>query len=400
MNQFCFAPFPQPPRPTPVLNIQKAPQPRKCDLFSCVSNGQLKSHLQNLRLRGPNQVGGNSTHPPDDPLWQRADVVDHITKHDTLTPELRQVHRKESAKRHYHQVIENRPLLESTLNALVTVKRITKNEADEIFISRMPGGVKLKRKYEVLEEKVQQHSGTAGTEDLPDAAQEHMAQLEIIQQREQINQLMREKEQMKREITDTSTRLFTLSRNVSALFNPPEYMKTKGYKDRSDCSWPTEPSVEAFWIIYCMVVPHAEWFEIKGLPDVQQAWKRAQMNTNPDKPGNQAIAVDGTTDMRRITAVLTASRDMCLKYLGVATADDNSFLLTGEDQMAFEQGQAPLTETQIRERFNNMLNVWLQVRYRFQKAMIPQSGQLTFQYMAFVVDQASEELQRLEQGVS
>jgi len=132
-----------------------------------------------------------------------------------------------------------------------------------------------------------------------------------------------------------------------------------------------------------------------SVPDIIQAWRKAQMATNPDKQGNMPIALDGT-DMARITAILTASRDMCLRFLGIATADDNPCELTAEDEMAIEQVEAPLDADELAERNELMLNVWLQVRYRFQQAMVIRSNRFAFHHMALMVDQASEELRRLE----
>jgi hypothetical protein len=401
--RFCFAPLQLQAGQTPVIPIWKAPQPRMCDTSSRVihANGQLKSHLQNLRLRGPNLVGGNLTHPAADPLWETPEVVQHVTKHNTFTPELRKANRKNSSRIHYNRTKQDRPLLERTLHALVKVKRITQAEADEILISRLPGGTKLKKKVEVLEQKVV----TQDTQDLLPArndapsppslvAQQHAAELEAIQQREDFNRLLREKEQ---ESEDTRHRLYMMSRNISALFNGTEYMANPGYKERVACTWPIEPSVEAFWVIYCMVVPHSEWMEVEGFPDVNQAWKRAQLLINPDRAGNPAISPDGT-DMRSITAIFTASRDMCLKYIGLPTADDNTFGLAPEHQIVIEQVESPLGADETASRFSDMNDVWANVRHRFHMALIPGSHQhqFSFQHLSLFVDLASQEFGRLE----
>ena len=117
-----------------MLNIQKARQSRKYDLSSrrvIHANGQLKSHLQVIRIRGPNQVGGNLRHPGDDPLWNTEAVERLLTKHDTFTAERRKSNRAHSAKSAYHLAMDSREQLETVLEALVKVKRINQATANQ-----------------------------------------------------------------------------------------------------------------------------------------------------------------------------------------------------------------------------------------------------------------------------
>lgn len=249
----------------------------------------MKEHLRRIRILGPNEVGGDAEHPPDDELWHDKDVVPLLVKRKKLAPDQQKKARTEAVRRRREQEkLEFQNLEERTLQA-VAEGTMTEAERDDFLAERLSGYAQQQYKIKCLQRRLTAfQEGNIESTLLEDAAKKE------------------------NELTATAKyyehQYLSLSQNFSIVFNQLKYAQTGSYMRRQGFEWPTSPSSQAYFEIFAATFPWGDWPERPPTDDSD--WRACCRYLHPDRGQGYVDAFGGEEGLTLISGLFNASAEI------------------------------------------------------------------------------------------
>ena len=297
----------------------------------------MRDHLFRIRTGcEPGEIGGNATHPKDDPLWDTEEMRLLLRRRGIMTEEEKKSRLRQKNHESYLKSKEKIEQTKAEVAEYVAEGKLDQAKADNIIRSRLRGYYRAQFENEIIARASSQ-------------CQENYSHLkaQTLVFRERFTQL-----------SDSAQLQHTI---LTQCFNRPDEAMLGGFLERNNVSWPTQPSIFAFWLIYCLAVPISSWpvdSMDSPIPDVNACYKAAALAVHPDK-ADQERDILGRELRNNITSILNASRDLVLEALP----------------------SNPIEDSQV-------ARWWEFTKYKVLTAMQPK-GEFPPYFISFLVDQAA-----------
>ena len=106
-----------------------------------------------IRFRGTNVLGGNDTHPRDDPLWETPEVEELVSFRVPMTAEEKKLNQKRKNAEAYKKSKDNMAELRARLAEHLAEGRMTQDDVDSVLLSRLHGQYRVKYREGISERK-------------------------------------------------------------------------------------------------------------------------------------------------------------------------------------------------------------------------------------------------------
>jgi hypothetical protein len=302
---------------------------------------------------GPSLLGGNETHPANDPLWEDEDVKQLLMQRQVQSEEERKEAKRKAGQEGRKKAKDEFEALEAKTRIMVANGEMTEDQREDYLAEHCTGVEKILWKNKSLTRRIKAYEmGNAES-----------IQLQDVQQK--INE------------ADAQAHLhyhryLELSRTISLMFNPTRYLEHGVYLSRNGFEWPSTVSSQSYFDIFAVSCPWGAWPD--EAPTEEKQWRECSIYIHPDKSKSYVEALGGQESCNEIMRIWNASA-----------------------QVVFDEVRNSVEEGEEERMAEKHSIEWKTAMLKVQRVYMPKGDQVPCFLLAHWVDNAAG-IVRLMQG--